>query len=260
MYCGAGRDDRNNRPSRTGVASRGRAGRGRHGGATHRLARQQTLVDAQSQLEYNPATSGQPLRMDQRPMSDPDHAWFLELQQYCQECHRQRPIPERERLSAAEDVQCTYIGGSLFAWLERTGPQFLRERKSRHKVMGLTPNPGVVFTSNTAGLVAAADVLESRQGTVAFLLEDEFQQWLAESPDEQYKWHVHVRSFFRQHPDAAFLQQAKKRYPLAPGSVYWQQSESTMWGKLAGKGVEHLWRWDGERVELVAEAFLSWVP
>lgn len=193
-------------------------------------------------------------------MSDPDHAWFLELKQYVGECRRQRPIPQRERLNPAQDVQCTYVGGSLFAWLERTGPQFLRERKARHKVMGLDPNPGIVFTSDTAGLVAAEDVLESHGATTVFLYEDEFARWLAESPDEQYKWHVHVRSVFREDPDPAFLQQATKKYPVPPGCVYWQQSESTMWGKLAGKGVEHLWKWDGQSVELVAESFLSWVP
>ncbi len=201
-----------------------------------------------------------PSRLESLPMSEPDHPWFLELKHYIAECRRQRPIPQREQLSAAQDVQCTYVGGSLFAWLERTGPQFLRERKARHKVMGITPNPGIVFTSNTPGLVAAEDVLGLHQASYAYLFQDEFERWLAESPDEHLKWHVHVQSFFREDPAPAFLQQATKKYPLPAGSVYWQQSESTMWGKLAGKGVEHLWRWDQEKVELVAEAFLSWVP
>jgi hypothetical protein len=185
--------------------------------------------------------------------------WFQRLQEHSQKCREALPIPDRHAISAAQEVQCQIVGGSLISWLQDTGPQFLTERRVLAKMMKVSPDPGVVFTSNMPGLVAAAEILGNDHEGIEYLLEDEYAQWIGQSPDATYRWHVHVWSRFRERVEPEFEKKAKQEHPLPPGCTYWQHTEGTMWGKLAGRGGDHLWQWDGTKPELLEEAFTHWV-
>ena len=185
--------------------------------------------------------------------------WFGALQEYISGCREALPLAARENLPASEEAHCQIVGGSFLRWLQDTGPQFLSERRVLSKMMKVSPDPDIVFTSNMPGLVAAAEILGDDHDGTAFLLEDEYSHWVAQSPDDEFRWHVHVWSYFRESVEPEFERKAKTTHPLSEGSVYWQHTEGTMWGRLAGRGVDHLWQWDGNQPELLGEAFTHWV-
>jgi len=185
--------------------------------------------------------------------------WFENLREEVAILRERSPLSPAINLSEAHEWQRRIIGGSIIAWLEQHGPGILQERQVLHKLMNVDPAPGIVFTSNIAGLLAAQEIIEVDNQEVLYLHEKEFQHWLKKNPDPEYKWHVHFWSFFREPTNKEFASKSRKAYPLNNGSVYWQHSEGTMWGPLAGRGVEHLWQWDGVKPVLLEEAFQSWV-
>lgn len=182
--------------------------------------------------------------------------WFSRLRQEIAALRHRKPFPSIEDLTDAEEWQRRIIGGSVIAWLEQHSPAILRERQVLHKVMNVDPDPGIVFTSNIPGLLAADEIIGSNGQEVVFLHEKEYKRWLRKNPDKEYRWHVHFWSIFHEPKLPARI---KMMYPLNDGSSYWQHSEGTNWGALAGRGVDHLWQWDGVEPKLLEEGFQSWV-
>lgn len=127
------------------------------------------------------------------------------------------------------------------------------------RLTGLSEEPGIVFTSDVAGLLAAVEIIgDDAPGTVC-LLDEEFRRILRDHPDERLCHHVHFWSIFDERLEAEALGQATSDHPISKGFVYWLHREGTMWGPLAGRGVDHLWSWDGTEPELIEEAFATWV-
>jgi hypothetical protein len=147
----------------------------------------------------------------------------------------------------------------VIAWFEHHGPALLLERKVLQKLTRVDPNPGIVFTSTTPGLLAAQEIFGDGRQDIICLYDEELLRWLKRHPDLAYRWHVHFWSSFREPVDKKIAEKAKRVYPLTEGSVYWQHSEGTMWGSQAGRGGEHLWVWDGQEPQLLEETFRSWV-
>jgi hypothetical protein len=44
----------------------------------------------------------------------------------------------------------------------------------------------------------------------------------------------------------------RQGYPIPEGCSYWIVTSGVQWGALAGGAGHELWRWDGERAELIA--------
>jgi len=187
------------------------------------------------------------------------NSWFANLRQEATDLRKRIPLPSITDLSGAQEWQRRIIGGSVVAWLEHHGPAFLRERQVLHKLMSVDSDPGIVFTSNIPGLLAAQEIIEDDGQGVVYLHEKEFQRWLRKNPDREYRWHVHFWSFFREPIDKKFVARFTQAYPLGKGSSYWQHSEGTMWGVLAGRGGDHLWKWDGVEPQLLEEAVQTWI-
>jgi hypothetical protein len=185
--------------------------------------------------------------------------WFVSLRQKATNLRKKKPLPPETDLTSAEEWQQSIIGGGLIQWLDHHGPAFLSERKVLHKLIRVDPEPGIVFTSNIPGLLAAKEILGIEMNQIVYLHEKEFQRWLRNNPDPEYRWHMHFWSFFREPIQRKFATSAKKTFPLDDGSSYWQNSEGTMWGALAGRGAEHLWKWNGVEPELLQEAFENWI-
>jgi hypothetical protein len=185
--------------------------------------------------------------------------WFTQLNASIEQLRKENPLSARDQLNDSEEWQCKIVGSSLLNWLENVGPNFLQERSVFCKVREIEPDPFLVFTSNTPGLVAAREIVGEDNERIVFLDDSEFDDWLKDHPDKSYRWHVHVWSYFRDSLESEFHQKAEEEYPISEESSYWQHSEGTMWADLAGRGVDHLWRWDGNGPELLEEAFTNWV-
>ena len=126
-------------------------------------------------------------------------------------------------------------------------------------LLDVDPDPVIVFTSDLPGLVAAQEILGSEHELVTCLLEEEFADAEVRAADPGYVRHVHVWSRFLLELEPDFAAVARSRHPIRSGDRHWQHTEGTMWAPNAGRGVDHLWRWDGSEPELLAEALTHWV-
>lgn len=178
--------------------------------------------------------------------------WFDDLRSFIAARRVERPITPRDRLDIEAEMQCRIIGGALIPWLERYGPRLIRQRGALSAVMGVEKDPFIVFTSTEPGLVAA-DLIVGENARVLYLYPDEYQTWLAQRPDERFRWHVHYRSYFRE-ADASF-DPALDDYPLAPGESYRIHTEGTMLGTSFGRTADHLWKWNGTEFTILMECF-----
>jgi hypothetical protein len=183
--------------------------------------------------------------------------WMARVRQQIRTCREAAPLPRRDELALPDEWRCRIVGGAFLGWLRETGPQFLRERAVMSKLLKIEPEPSIVFTSDIPGLIAAQEIVGEDHERVAFLLDGDYAPLREADPD--YRWHVHFWSFFQPKVDPAIEREAGAKYPLPKGCAYWQHSEGTMWAANAGRGVNHLWQWDGSEPTLLEEAFSHWV-
>ena len=144
-------------------------------------------------------------------------------------------------------------------WLREHGPRMLQERATLAHLLTIDREPSIVFTSDAAGLFAAEEIVGPDDDRVVYLLEEEFAAAEPSLADPGYVRHVHVWSRFLPNLEAGFAEQARVRYPIPASSEFWQHAEGTMWGVNAGRGGDHLWRWNGREPELLEEAMTGWV-
>ncbi len=192
-------------------------------------------------------------------MDDEGVAWEKELHHFIQQARAVDPLPDRSCLDKAQEMQCRILGGSLITWLDHVCPRLLADRKTWWYLRELEPDPYLVFETTLPGLVAAAEILEGGADRLIFLSPEEYRDWTSQNPDPAYRWHVHTYSFFCDGVTAESLGPLAARFPLPPGAVYWKHVQGDRWGERCGRGVEHLWSWDGEEPELLEEAFNDWV-
>ena len=183
--------------------------------------------------------------------------WLRGLKRFIRECREKRSLPNRNALSAMEEIQCRIIGGSLIAWLREHGPRFIQERAVEAELQNFEKDPYIVFTSELPGLVAASEILSKGPANIVFLYPDEFMEWLKDNPDPDYLWHIHTWSFFA--PVDADTAKKAEKYPCSEGESLWLHKEGTMCGNLFGRGGDHLWKWNGREPELLEEALNQWV-
>jgi hypothetical protein len=191
-------------------------------------------------------------------MAESVSEWIARLHEYAAGCRSAAPLPDRDALTEAQEWQCRIVGGSILAWFRRYGTQFLQERVTLHKMLGVDRDPAIVFTSTVPGLVAAQDIIGPNHERVVYLLEDEYAAMPAPLADPEYKWHVQFWSFFCPDIEPEFAAEARAKHPIPVGCGYWQHSEGTLWAVNAGRGIAHLWRWDGHEPELLEEAMSHW--
>jgi hypothetical protein len=192
-------------------------------------------------------------------MADFVSDWVAQLREYVAGCRAKAPLPDRDALTEAQEWHCRIIGGTLLTWLRQVGPRFLPERAVMCNLLGIDRDPAIVFTSDLPGLVAAREIVGPDHERVIYLLGDEFAAAPPRAADLEYKRHVHVWSFFCPEVEPAFEAEARAKHPIPDGCGYWQHCEGTMWAVNAGRGGDHLWRWDGHKPELLEQAMSQWV-
>ena len=181
--------------------------------------------------------------------------WVAELRAYIADCRSKNPLPDPDSLTVAQEWQRRIEGGALLTWLKKIGPSFLQERQVLAGMMGVAAEPVIVFTSDVPGLVAAREILGEEHERVLYLMHEEFESSPLQSADRRYQWHAHVWSYFATEIDEILTEAAIAKHPIPPECSYWMHHEGTMWGIRAGRGVDHLWKWDGTEPELLEEAF-----
>lgn len=169
------------------------------------------------------------------------------------------PLPPREELSALEEYQCRIVGGTLVSWLQTHSRPLLREREFLKDIRQLERDPLIVFISDKPGLIAARQILEGAPFPIVYLSQETFDAFIEQDPDETFCWHVVFTSYFHQNADGDTQSAMHATHQLQPGEEFWLHREVSTLAPLFARGGEHLWKWDGEKMSLVEEAFSTWI-
>lgn len=185
--------------------------------------------------------------------------WQAALQKHAAQEYETRPLPPRAELSALEEYQCRIFGGTLIAWLRQHSHPLLMERQVLKQTLKVESDPVIVVISDKPGLTAAREILARASFPIFHLPQASFDAFLKEHPDDTFRWHVVFTSYFHQDADAHTLAKMNALAPLQPGEEFWLHREASTLAPLFERACDHLWKWDGEDLALVEEAFSSWI-
>ena len=178
--------------------------------------------------------------------------WSQKLKRHTANCRASRPLPGKNTLAWPQVFQLNIIKGSLQSWIKNLssaispGP----DKQTEHNIC-------IVFTSNAPGLVAAKEVTQSVNIPLFSLYPEELNDFLQRFPDNDYRYHAHIWSHFLEELDSD-TKKIAKRYPLDNTETYWLHIEGIMRGQKIGRGVEHLWSWNGTQTKLLKKSLLHW--
>ena len=179
-----------------------------------------------------------------------------ELEQAIQGDRLEHPIPERSTLSAEQEWQCQVIGGELLSWLRSPLENILGQRHFFNKLMPFDPDPVIVFTTNTPGLVAAQIIL-GETDKILFLHHASWQRFAAGYKEDLYdRFLVHHWSLFEQAEKDVLEAQAFINFKQQFERLY-VHTAGELWGPRNGLQGKHLWAFDKAEGVLLEEAFES---
>jgi hypothetical protein len=179
--------------------------------------------------------------------------WSVSLKSFTQAQREQTPIPLRNSLSEEEEWQCRIIGGDFLGWCQHHFRDILQQRMAL-RIGDFDPNPIIVFTTTMPGLVAAQEIMPEPSENLVYLLHSEFKKWEKKHLVADFKFHIHHWSYFRP-IDQEILTRAQEVFPEVKAAEYRIHTSGELWGKHCGVEDEHLWRWNGQQLELLEESF-----
>lgn len=180
-----------------------------------------------------------------------------DIKKHLLSCRGKNPIPARDELDALQEQQCRILGGHLISWLQEWGPELLRERAALVATRNWDVNPLICFQSDMPGLVAAREILRDEPGNVVWGLLADYES-LA-TTDENYIYHVELRSFMTQVKSSELNRTIRARHPKKRSEKYYIHFDKSVIGPLFARGAKHLWKWDGNELVLLEEAVEAWV-
>jgi len=179
--------------------------------------------------------------------------WSTGLKSFIQAQRQQNPIPDRDLLSDEDEWHCRIIGGEFMGWYQRHLRDILGQRVAL-RIMKFDPKPLIVFTTTMPGLVAAQEIMPEPSENLVYLLHGEFEEWQKEHRVDEFTFHIHHWSYFRQ-IDQELLSRAQEAYPEVSTEEYRIHTSGDLWGERCAVEGEHLWCWNGQEMELLEEAF-----
>ena len=191
--------------------------------------------------------------MTQSILRDGSRQWREELTRFVD--HIRSPLPSREQLTPLQDWQRRITGGVLIQFFE-----FLEESADEDLFPKLADHPLeerlFLFISDRAGLVAASELMDTESEQAFCLLKEEWRAFLESADTDDDDDFVHHYQFW-----SVWHTEVPENWevpPLEEGFAYWIHEEGFALADGAGRGAQHLWRWDGEKMELVDEMMTSW--
>ncbi len=190
--------------------------------------------------------------------------WRAGATSLAQDMRSRNPLPARESLSPAQEHQCRILGEALVAWLQHGEPAQRRMRNQHAAALPfafspLDPEAPAVYVSDEPGLIAASEILDPVTPGILCLSYSEYTTLQKLCPDREYKFHLLHRSHIEVEPEGSELERARRLHPLKAGECYWLHKESTMLGRLFGRGFDALWKWDQNEATLLDLDYGSWV-
>jgi hypothetical protein len=178
--------------------------------------------------------------------------WLQEIKKYSVTCRKLRPIPVRDAMSRPQILQSLIIKGSLLSWIDylTTATHRGHAELDGHSVC-------LVFTSTSPGLFAAQEIMQEKNLPLVVLYPEEFRVFLQSFPDNESRYHAHIWSHFLEELGDE-TKKIAQRYLLSDKNKYWLHIEGIMRGPKLGRGIEHLWSWNGSKMKLLKKSFRQW--
>ncbi len=174
-----------------------------------------------------------------------------------QDMRARKPLPPRESLTPAQEHQCRILKGALLNLLKNEPGWQAAARGSTYSPIYTRITR--VYLSDEPGLIAASEILDPVSPGILCLSYSEYTTLQKLCPDREYKFHLLHRSHIEVEPEGSELERARRLHPLKAGECYWLHKESTMLGRLFGRGFDALWKWDQNEATLLDLDYGSWV-
>lgn len=179
--------------------------------------------------------------------------WRKELVDFVEKLRE--TLPQQDELTPLQDWQRRITGGvvvQFFSFLEKTASEELYPQLADHPL----PERLFLLVTDEAGLLAAQELMDLDSVQAYAVLKEEWRAFLEApntDPDEAYVHHYQFWSVWHQNiPDNWDVE------PLEEGYDYWLHEEGFALADGAGRGAQHLWKWNGEKMELAEETMTSW--
>ena len=181
--------------------------------------------------------------------------WLKELRQFALDQRSDVTIPDGHDLGALDNWKRRVSGGVLLQFLdfvqsgdvyEHFGPA-LEELPLHERVF--------LFITDVAGAVAGQELLQQDTHHAFCILKTEWSAWLSDpDTDHDEDFEVHYEFWSVWHQDI----HSEWELDELEGAEYWVHEEGFALADKAGRGAQHLWKWDGEEMQKVQEAVTSW--
>ena len=179
------------------------------------------------------------------------------LREHLAKCRRSNPIPSRADLSDLEEQQYRVLGGHLVNWLNNWGPPLLSERALYAPVQGWDEDPLICVVTDMPGLVAADEILEGEHEKIVWGLLKDFEPLFKKDQDNVF--HVRLHSYFSPTDVRQLSEDLVKKHKITADEEYYDHHDTSIMGSLFARGVVHLWRWDKRELQLLEEAYQTWI-
>jgi hypothetical protein len=121
-------------------------------------------------------------------------------------------------------------------------------------VMQFNPDPVIVFTTSIPGLVVAHEILQILPTNLVYLHHADFEEWEQQHPVDRFTFHIHHWSYF-QPVSQELAKRASEQYLQIASEKLRIHANGDLWRERCGIAGQHLWRWNGQGMALVEEAF-----
>jgi hypothetical protein len=181
--------------------------------------------------------------------------WTTDMRDFAKAHQDSRRGFDLQELSSQQVRDYQILGGTLLDWMDRYGPALIAERAVLARVSRLDTDPHIVIISSLPGLLAALEIVHPHCVTLSALTEEEYERVLTTHPDPAYRRHVVFRNTLFALQDPQLLKRARLEHPIPEGAQYWVHKEESVLGELFTRTAFHLWQWDSEEYDLLAEGF-----
>ncbi len=165
------------------------------------------------------------------------------------------PAGDPSDLDARQHWQRRITGGVLVQFFELLEHSRHEEHFPALKSQPL-PERLFLFITDVPGLIAGRELMNTDTDQALIVLKDHWRAFLetpGEDPDEDFRRHYEFWSVWHQE-----LPQTWEITAPDPNGEYWVHEEGFALADGAGRGAQHLWRWDGQTMVMEEETMTSW--
>lgn len=181
--------------------------------------------------------------------------WLEELRTFALARREDFEIPDGHDLDTLANWKRRVSGGVLLQFLDfvQSGDIFehfesaLEERPLHERIF--------LFITDQAGAAAGEELLQKDTDHVFCILNSEWRAWLTDADqdhDDDFDKHYEFWSVWHQDLHSEW------EVEELDGAEYWVHEEGFALADGAGRGAQHLWKWDGQEMHKVEEAITSW--